>query len=146
MLISHKHPEGEDYTDDDYTTYRALIAQTNVRKSPNHPATTNPYRTWKWMHMLGKMFKPMESLPDEVEESDSKDVDIGLMEDTDESTDSGILSPGLPPSPVHTHSHGKAKKIKDRKPFYEGYKGEGVVYLPGDINGLAVISHRVLCR
>ena len=88
----------------------------------------------------------MESLPDEEEESDNKDVDIGLMEDTDESTDSGILSPGLPPSPVHTHSHGKAKKIKDRKPFYKGYKDEGVVYLPGDINGLAVISHRVLCR
>ena len=25
----------------------------------------------------------------------------------------------------------------DRGAFYKGYKGEGVVYLPGDINGLA---------
>ena len=55
------------------------------------------------------------------------------MEDVDESTDSGILSP---PSPVNTRS-GKARKTKVTKPFYKGYKGEGVMYLPGDINGLA---------
>ena len=48
------------------------------------------------------------------------------------SNDPGILSP---PSHVNTRS-GKARKIKDRKSFYKGYKGEGVVYLPGDINGL----------
>ena len=41
-----------------------------------------------------------------------------------------------PPSPVHTR-YGKAKRVKDSKPFYKGYKGEGMVYLPGDINGLA---------
>ena len=48
------------------------------------------------------------------------------------SSDSGIMSPG--PSPAHTRSHGKARKTKFRGAFY---KGEGVVYLPGDINGLA---------
>ena len=35
------------------------------------------------------------------------------------SSDSGIASPGTPgmPSPVHTRSHGKAKKTKDKEPF-----------------------------
>ena len=48
-------------------------------------------------------------------------------------------SSGLPqPSPLHTRSHGKAKKTKDREPFYKGY---GVVYLPGDINGLTKKVH-----
>ena len=32
---------------------------------------------------------------------------------------------------------GIARKAKEREPFYKGYKGEGVVYLPGDINGRA---------
>ena len=41
------------------------------------------------------------------------------------------------PSPAHTRSYGKAKKTKYREPFYKFSKGEGVVYLPGDINGLA---------
>ena len=56
----------------------------------------------------------------------------------DESSYSGTLPRGIPPppSPAHTRSHGKAKKAKDRKHFDKGYKGEGVVYLPGDINGL----------
>ena len=45
------------------------------------------------------------------------------------SSDSG-MSPG--PSPAHTRSYGKTRKTKDK-----GWKGEGVVYLPGDINGLA---------
>ena len=36
-------------------------------------------------------------------------------------------------SPAHTRSYGKAKKTKDREPFYKGY---GVVYLLGYINGL----------
>ena len=95
-LITHKHQEREEYTDYHYTTYRAFVAQTNAKISPNHAATTNP---WKWRHMLGEMLTPMESLPDEEEETDSEDVDNVPMEDTGESTDSGILSP---PSPVHT--------------------------------------------
>ena len=53
-------------------------------------------------------------------------------------SDSDISSPGMPPSPVHTRSHEKAKKTKDREPFYKGY---GVVYLPGDINGLTKKLH-----
>ena len=51
------------------------------------------------------------------------------------SSDSGIMSPGS--SPAHTRSYGKARKTKFRGAFYKGWKGEGVVFLPGDINGLA---------
>ena len=49
-------------------------------------------------------------------------------------SDSGIMSPG--PSPAHTRSYGKSRKTKVRGAFYKGWKGEGVVYLPGDINRL----------
>ena len=52
----------------------------------------------------------------------------------------GIEPPGpsIQPSPLNTRS-GKAKKTKkDREPFYKGF---GVVYLPGDINGLAKKLH-----
>ena len=40
------------------------------------------------------------------------------------------------PSPIHTRSYGKTRKTKDRGAPYKGYKGEGVVYLPGDIDGI----------
>ena len=54
-------------------------------------------------------------------------------------SDSGILSPGSGIlSPAHTRSYGKAKMTKDREPFYKGY---GVMYLPGDINGLTRKLH-----
>ena len=66
----------------------------------------------------------MESLPKEEEEETNS-------EGTE--TRSGILSPT---SPTNTRS-GKTRKTKARKPIYKGYKGEGVVYLRGDINGLA---------
>ena len=44
----------------------------------------------------------------------------------------------VPPSPAKTCYYGKAKKMKDREPFYKGY---GVVYLPGDINELTKKLH-----
>ena len=71
-LITYRQPQREEYTDDDFTTYRALVKQTNIRTYPNHAGVVNPYRTWKWWYMLGKMFTPMESLPDEEEETDRK--------------------------------------------------------------------------
>ena len=81
------------------------------------------------------------------ESEDSDDTDTASIGDIGElssspgmlSPDSGILSPGtpdIPPSLIHTRSYRKAKKTKERKPFFEGCKGDGVVYLPGDINGL----------
>ena len=57
---------------------------------------------------------------------------------------SSISSPdyGMPPSPAHTRSYGKAAKPKkDREPFYKRFAGRGVVYLPGNINGLTKKLH-----
>ena len=110
---------------------------------------TRPHTTWKYKHMLRKMVMPGERIVEEESEDNegtntASVGDIGEPSDTasvegiDELSDSGILSPGMPPpSPIHTRSHGKAKKTKDRKPFYKCCNGEGVVYLPGDINELA---------
>ena len=91
--------------------------------------------------MLKRMIVPGESIPEE-ESEDSEGTDTDAMGDISElspiimSSDSGTMSPA-DPSPAHTRSYGKAKKTKDRGAFYKGWKGEGVVYLPGDINGLA---------
>ena len=86
---------------------------------------------------------PGDRITEESEDSADRDTasigDIGDSTPGTLSADSGILSPGtpeIPPSPTHTRSYGIAKKTKDREPFYKGYKGDGVVYLPEDINGL----------
>ena len=83
------------------------------------------------MHMLRKMIVPGEKIVEE-ESEESEDTDTASRGNFSESSPSRILA-----SPAHTRSYGKAKKTRDRDPFYKGYKGEGVVYLPGDINGLA---------
>ena len=75
---------------------------------------------------------------------DTDGTETASIGDSGESSDilsSDISSPGtsdIPPSPAHTRSYGKAKKAKDREPFHKGY---GVVYLPGDISGLAKKLH-----
>ena len=102
--------------------------------------------------MLKKMVIPGGRIA-EVESEDTDDTDsvepypdIASIGDIGESSD--ISSPGILssdsgksssgpsiPSSLHTRSYGKSRKTKkDREPFYKGY---GVVYLPGDINGLA---------
>ena len=92
--------------------------------------------------MLRKMVVPGETIEEE-ESEESKDAASTASESS-----TGSLEPDftvVKPSasgvkvefsmlPLHTRSYGTAKKEKDREPFY---KGEGVVYLPGDINGLA---------
>ena len=50
-----------------------------------------------------------------------------------------MAPPPLPsPSPARTRAHGKAKKTKDRG---NPYTCRGVVYLPGNINGLTKKLH-----
>ena len=101
--------------------------------------------------MLRRKSLPRESIPEE-ESGDTDDTDTASRGDIGESSpsissDSSILSPDLP-SHVHTR-YGKAKKTKVRVPFYKGFKGEGVVYLPGykrTREEITVISRRVLCR
>ena len=45
----------------------------------------------------------------------------------------------MEPSHIHIRSYGKAKKTKKgREPFCKGF---GVMYLPGDINGIARKLH-----
>ena len=77
----------------------------------------------------------------DTDDADSAESDITSVGDIDESSgrttpviltsDSEMLPPGpsisspnygMPPSPAHTRSHGKAvKPKKDRGPFYKGF-------------------------
>ena len=89
--------------------------------------------------MLKKMVIPGEKIATEEGCEDIDDTDTASTGDIGKSSDilsSDISSPGTSdiPSPVHTSSCGKAKKTKEREPFYKGYV---VVYLPGHISGLA---------
>ena len=84
------------------------------------------------------MIVPGESIVEEESEDSDNSV-------AGESTDSSSppIKPGLftkstsEPPTAHTQSYGKARKTKDIEAFYKGWKGDGVVYLPGDINRLA---------
>ena len=127
-FITQKHPQVSQWSSHDYRTYKALSAQTKVKSYPNPRGVTRPRATWKYMHMLKRMTVPGESVPEEKSE-DTDCTETDSMEDSSElapvlmSSDSSIMSPG--PSPSH------------RGAFYKGWKGDGVVYLPGDINNLA---------
>ena len=141
-LIMLKHPRTTQWNSHDYQAYKSLCKQTRVRLFPNSAGAARPHATCKYKHMLRKMVVPGEKIVEE-ESEDIEDTDTASIVDIGESSspsilssDSSILSSDIPPSPTHTRS-GKARKTKDREPFYKGYKGEGVVYLPGDINGLA---------
>ena len=125
-----RHPQVSQWPSRDYPAYKSLSAQTTVRSHPNPRGFTRPRATWKYKHMLRRMTGPGESIPEE-EGSEDSIGDISESSPSILSTDSGILSAGMPPSPGHTRSYGKSRKTKDRGPFC--YKGEGVVYLPGDI-------------
>ena len=91
---------------------------------------------------------PTERIAEESEDGGDTDDTTSSVEDTDPSHRRRSLvdmisldytrSRSVPPSPAHTRSHGKAKKEKDREPFYKGFE---VVYLPGDINGLTKKLH-----
>ena len=108
VLVSSKHLRPGQWKTDDYQVYKSPVAQTKVRSNPYKPDDT-----------------------DSVEYESIGDIDR---------TAPGILIPEYymssqspMPLPVHTRSYGKAKKEKDRK---TPCKGDGVVYLPGVINGL----------
>ena len=132
-LIMLKHPRISQWPSGDYQAYRSLCAQTKVRLFPNSAGAARPHATWKCKKMLRKMVVPGEKIVEE-EYEDSEDTGTASIGDIGESlsSDSSILSPG---SPTHTRSYGKANKTKDREPFYKCYECEGVVYIPGDING-----------
>ena len=142
-FITKKHPQVSQWSSRDYRTYKSLAAQNKVKSHPNPRGSTRPRATWKYKHILKSMTVPGESIPEE-ESGDTDGTDTDSMADIIEpailspvimSSDSGITSPG--PLPAHTLSYGKTRKTKDRGAPYKGWKGQGVVYLPGDIYGLA---------
>ena len=59
MLILYKKPQPQHYTSDDYSVYKAIVAQTRVRAYPNkRTGSARPRSTWKWKHMLRGMAIP----------------------------------------------------------------------------------------
>ena len=133
-LITNKHPRTDQYNLNDKEVYSSFVAQTRVKSFPNRTNGARPHATWKWKYMLKKMVIPGERIAEAEEGSeDTDDKDTASKGDIGESSlSSDISSPGtsdIPPSPAHKRSYGKAKKTKDREPFYKGY---GVVYLPGE--------------
>ena len=49
MLILYKKPPPQHYTSDDYSVYKAIVAQTRVRAYPNNrTGFARPFSTWKW--------------------------------------------------------------------------------------------------
>ena len=142
-LIMQKHPRPNQWTYSNYQVCKSLSAQTKVRSHPNSAGAARPHATWKYKHMVRKMVVPGEKIVEEESEEneDTDTASTGSVTSSPSSHKARSRSPSPPdvpePSPLHTRSYGKARTAKDRGPFYKGFKGEGVVYLPGDINGLA---------
>ena len=91
MLILYKKPRPQHYTSDDYSVYKAIVAQTRVIAFPNkRPGSARPRSTWK--HMLSGMVIPGD-----------------MVEEEDEESTEGISSDGY------------RKKKKTREPFSKGY-------------------------
>ena len=75
--------------------------------------------------MLRKMVIPGERIEEGSEDIDDTDTaSIGNIGESSDILSSVISSPGTSDmsSPAHTRSYRKAKKIKDREPFYKGYR------------------------
>ena len=74
MLILYKKPRPQHYTSDDYSVYKAIVAQTRLRAYPNkRTGSTRPSPTWKWKHMLSGMAIPGDSVGEEDVEGASSD-------------------------------------------------------------------------
>ena len=52
MLILYKKPRHQHSTSNDYSVYKAIVAQTRVRSYPNRrTGSARPRSTWKWKHI-----------------------------------------------------------------------------------------------
>ena len=124
MLILYKKPRPRHHNSENYSVYKAIVAQTMVRAYPNKRTGSARLRsTWKWKHMIRGMAIP----GDRVEEEDG-DIEGVRSDGYRTPPDFVPASDFSPPTFV-----GKTRKRrKTRKAFYKGYV---VVYLPGDIYG-----------
>ena len=61
-------------TIDDYSVYKAIVAQTRVRAYPNkRTGSARPRSAWKWKHMLKGVVIPGDMVEEEDEEGVSSD-------------------------------------------------------------------------
>ena len=131
MLILYKEQRPQHYTSDDYSVYKAIVAQTRVRAYPNkRTGSARPRSTWKWMLMLRGMATPGDSVEEEEEGDVEGDSSDGYRTPPDFMPASDL---SLPPSIGKTR-----KRRKTREAFYKGY---GELYLPGDIKWLTDKVH-----
>ena len=131
MLILFKKPRPQHCTNDHYSVYKAIVAQTRVRAYPNkRTGSALPRSTWKWKHMLSGMAIPGDSVGEEdVEGSDGYRTPPDFMPTS-----------GTSPPPFTGKTR---KRRKTREPFYKAYR---VVYLPGDIRRLTDKLHLLLAE
>ena len=127
MLILYKKPRPQHYTSDDYSVYKAIVAQTRVRAYPNKRTLS----TWKWKHMLRGMAIPGDRVEEEEGEIEGASAD-GYRTPPDFVPASDCSPPRFAGKP--------RKRRKTREAFYKGY---GVVYLPGDLMGLTDELHKL---
>ena len=66
MLILYKKLQPQHYTSDDYSVYKAIVAQTRFRAYPKkRTGSARPCSTWKWKHMLRGMAIPGDRVEEE---------------------------------------------------------------------------------
>ena len=126
----YKTQRSPHHTRDDYSVYKAIVAQTRVRAYPNkRTCSARPRSTAKWNHMFRSMALPGDSV-----EEDDGDIE-GVSSDGYRIPPDFVPASDLSPSPFIGKTR---KRRKTREAFYKGY---GVVYLPGDIKGLTDKLH-----
>ena len=124
MLILYKKPRPQHYTSDDYSVYKAIVAQARFRAYPNKRTGSARSRSrWKWKHML----RDVAIRGDRVEEEDG-DIE-GVSSDGYRTPPDFVPASDFSPPPLVGKTR---KKRKTKEAFYQGY---GVVYLPGGKRG-----------
>ena len=115
MRLIQKHPRISQWHIRDYQAYKSLCKQTKVRLFLNKTGAARPHATWEYKHMLRKMIVPGEKIVEKnLRKAKTHTASIGESSSTIgfHKSWSGPPSPGIPPpSPAHTRSYGKAKKV-----------------------------------
>ena len=152
-LIMRKHPRPTQYNSNDYRVCKSLCAQTKVRSFPNPAGTARPHAKWKYKHLPRKMVIPGERMTEEGESEDSDDIDTASIGDSEYLIYHHLVYHHLILECYHlVHLiyrnrlpilalKEKLKRRRIENLFIKVTKGDGVVYLPGDINGLTKKLH-----